>query len=321
MNRLERPVDRAIAEDRPEKDFVRSLWVDEVRAAAQQSSASGEPLYLTLPGAEGRDIQLLINEGLIALTEVNSIVEEDLGKIVAVENNNQAIAALQRKFIGLRIKEVPFQNLIRGEEQFSWPEGEDEVICRAKVINLDLNTPFRAQRRDGDVVFPVLAWIRKLCQIHAKHPCIDWTLCLTLHGEVVWPENVSRYTRDFLCENLDREALFADGCKEFLGEVLFQLTTRDDGPCFTDLDRSDQQKLIMVMVPKIIVRLVHNEGWRVRTERNLRYGGGERAPMVTWIVKFTWDDNAIARPDTVYREALRDILSGAGLVTENGEIL
>lgn len=293
--------------------------MDAVRAAAQESSAGGEPLYLTLPGAGGRDIQLLIDEGLITLTEVNSIVEEDQGKVVAVENNNQAIAALQRKFIGLRIKEVPFQNLIRGEEQFRWPEGEDEVVCRAKVINLDLNSPLRAQPRGGDVVFPVLAWIRKLCQIHAKQPRIDWTLCLTLHG--VWPENINRYMRDFLCENLDREALFAEGCREFLGEELFQLTTRDDGPDFTNLDRNDQQKLIMVMVPKIIARLVHNEGWRVRTERNLRYGGGERAPMVAWIVKFTWGDDMIATPDTIYREALRDILSGSGVVTEDGEIV
>ena len=75
------------------------------------------------------------------------------------------------------------------------------------------------------------------------------------------------------------------------------------------------------MVPKIISRLVHNEGGKIHTERNLRYGGGAKAPMVTLIVRFTWDDNAAATPDKIYREALRDIFSGAGIITEDGQIV
>ena len=122
MNELRRPVDIAMAEDRLEKRTIRSLWLDEVKEVARQFPESEVPWYLTLSGAEGRDIQLVIDEGLLSLTEVNSIAEKDQGKIVAVEQNNLAIATLQRKFIGLRIKEVPFHSLIRGEELFKWPE-------------------------------------------------------------------------------------------------------------------------------------------------------------------------------------------------------
>ena len=320
MNRLESSVDRAMAEDRPEKRTVRSIWVEQVKTVAEQFPDSKEPWYLTLSGAEGRDIQVIIEEGLISLTEVNSIAEEDQYKIIAVERNNRAIAKLQRKFIGLRIKEVDFRNLIRGEGQFSWPLGEDIKVCRARVVNLDLNSPLKAQRTERKVVFPVLEWIRKLCQIHAHPPQTDWTLCLTLHGEIVWPEDVNQWTKDFLSENLRREALFERSCKDFFGEKLFNLATRDIDTNFLDLDWEEQQKFIMVLVPKIISRLVHNEGWRVQTERNLRYGGKDRAPMVTWIVKFTWDENAAATPDALYRTALHNIFAGTGVVTDAGNI-
>lgn len=320
MNMQSRPVDSAMADNRPEKRIIRNLWLEEVLAVAKRNPSSEEPFYLTLPGAEGRDIQLLIENGLVSLTEVGSIAEEDQGKVVAVESNNQAVLKLQKKFAGLCIRQVNFGSFIRSEGQFSWPEGKDEKYCRARVVNLDLNSPLKAEVRSGDVVFPVLAWIDKLCQIHAKEPRIDWTLCLTLHGEVVWPEEVNHYTQKFLCENIGREPKFDEGCKEIFNEKLYQVATGEDVPNFTELDREDQQKLIMVMVPKIIARLVHDKGWRVKTERNLMYGGGNRAPMVTWIVKFTWAKEAMAEPDATYREALRDIFSGIGVVTDNGKI-
>lgn len=75
------------------------------------------------------------------------------------------------------------------------------------------------------------------------------------------------------------------------------------------------------MVPKLIARVVHNEGWRVQTEKNLQYGGGEHAPMVTWIVRFNWDEDATATPDALYRSALRNIFSGVGVVTDDGSVV
>ena len=325
MNGHLRPVDQAMNQERAEKLAIRSLWLKEVKSVAEQYPDSEVPWYLTLSGAEGRDIKLLIDEGLISLTEVGSIEEKDQHKVVAVENSNEAVLQLQKKFVGLRIKEAPFHNLIRGDGIFRWPDGEDEKYCRAHIVNLDLNNPLRGIPDNGDVKFPVLAWIYKLCQIHTKPSRNDWTLCLTLHGEVVLreevKEKVNRWMKQFLAENLSCEPNFARSCKEFFEEALYEQISDCNELDFTALDRQDQQKVIMVMVPKIITRLVHSEGWRVSTERNLRYGeDGQHAPMVTWIVKFTWNGDATATPDALYKSALRDIFSGAGVVTEQGKI-
>lgn len=321
MNGPSRAVDVAMEEERPAKQAVRELWLNEVKTVAEEHPDSEEPWYLTLPGAEGLDIQLMIDEGLIELTEVGSIAEKDQDRIVAVERSSKAVAALQKRFIGLRIRDVPFQNLVCGEQVFSWPGRDDEILCRARVVNLDLNDPLKARYDNQEIQFPVLAWIRKLCPIHAKPPRTDWTLCLTVNGEVDWPEEASRYTRDFLNENLGREPVFAESCQGFFGDRLYDLMTDDEPPDFDDLDWVEQQKVLMVIVPKLIARFVHDQGWRVDTEYNLRYGGGgDQAPMVTWIVKFTWDGDAAATPDTLYRQALREILDGAGMVTDEGLI-
>ncbi len=196
MKAPDRPVDLAMDEDRPEKRLIRTLWVAEVRKVAAEYPNSDEPWYLTLGGTGGYDIQSIIEAGLISMTEVNSIAEDHQNKIVAVERRSRAIAALQAKFVGLRIKQVDFGTLVHGEGQFAWPQGEDMRLCRARIVNLDLNSPLQAHSED-EFVFPVLEWIRKLCQIHARPPHADWTLCLTLHAEVLWPENVNRYARTY----------------------------------------------------------------------------------------------------------------------------
>ncbi len=321
MNMSGRPVDHAMLEERPEKQAIRLLWLNEVREIARKYPDSEVPWYLTLSGAQGHDIQLIVNEGLISITEVNSIAEKDQFKVVAVERSNTAILELQRRFIGLRIKEVDFRELIRGEGIFSWPKGKDEDICRAHIVNLDLNTPLNATHENEGVIFPVLEWIKKLCQIHGRYSRTEWILCLTLHGEINWPRCVNHWTKNFLRENFRREQLFANNCRAFLGDDFYETVSNDDNIDFTRFSRHHQQKFIMVIVPKIITRLVHNEGWQVRTEKNLSYGQSERAPMVTWIVKFTWAGEAIATPDAMYRSALCDIFSNIGIVTENGEIL
>ena len=132
-------------EQRPQKDVVRGLCVKQVREAAEGDPNPTEPWYLTLAGAEGRDIQMLIDIDLIDLTEVGSIVDADQGKVVAVELNNEAILSLRRLFPGLKIREVPFQNLVKGVGQFSWPSG-DEVAPRGSLRGcLGISTwPFKA---------------------------------------------------------------------------------------------------------------------------------------------------------------------------------
>lgn len=315
----DRPVDKAMHEDRPAKKAVRNLWVDAVKDVAQLHPNSDVPWYLTLSGGEGKDIALIISEGLISLTEVNGISLEDQNKIVAVERSNLAIANLQSSFIGLRIKEVDFRDLVRGEGEFRWPEGDDINICRARVINLDLDEALRARREANQrVIFPVLEWIKKLCHIHARDPRLDWTLCLTLHGAVNWSDEVNAWVINFVRENFGREPEFAQKCRGFFGSPLFERLLAENLD-LRQLSSDEQLRFVMAVVPKIIARLVHNDGWQVETLRNLRYGGGDNAEMLTWIIRFSWDENSGALPDAIYRTSLKRIFDGLGRISDSGK--
>lgn len=321
MSAAVRPVDRAMGENRIPKKIVRSLWIEEImKIHDQYDDESTEPLYLTLPGAEGHDIQLLIDNELISLTEVKSISEIDQKKIVAVESNNKSVLSLQKKFIGLKIKEVNFINLIHGEELFSWPprRSEDEICCRAKVINLDLDSPLQAKESG---VFPVLRWIYKLCQIHTRPSPSDWTLFLTLHGELRLPSTINTWLREFLIDNMSREKKFNRYLKYFLGKDLYLKIKEDVSIDFNTFDREDMQRLIMVIVPKIIAMKIHNNGWRVRTEKNLCYGSEGNAPMVTWIIKFIWNGATTVTPDSLYRSSIKDIFLCTGRISNDGVII
>jgi hypothetical protein len=142
-----------------------------------------------------------------------------------------------------------------------------------------------------------------------------------LNGDVHWPDTVHGWIKNFLVENFNRDTVFANRCKGFWGEQLFNKIRQEDVINFADLTSEELQNFIMVIVPKLIARFVHNDGWRVQTEKNLRYGGGEHAPMITWIVRFTWDAGATATPDALYRYALFNIFSGVGLVTDDGDLI
>lgn len=64
---MERGVDRAMAAQRPEKQAVRDLWVEEVRRLdTDHDEESDIPLYLTLPGRQAGDLHALIEAGLLA---------------------------------------------------------------------------------------------------------------------------------------------------------------------------------------------------------------------------------------------------------------
>ncbi|MBN1188220.1 MAG: hypothetical protein JXA46_00555 [Dehalococcoidales bacterium] len=299
--------------------MVRGLWVEEVKSIAKKNPDSEVPWYLTLSGAEGRDIQLIIDQGLIQLTEVNSISDVHQGKIVAVERNNQAILQLQKRFIGLRIKEVNFSELIRNDSNFTWPQGEDIKCCCAHIINLDLNTSLMARQENERIIFPVVEWIKKLCTIRTPK-FKKWVLCLTLHAQIDWSDEISEYMSSFLSENIGREPVFANYCKRLFGEELYSYLSQGVQTDFKQFNRTDQQKLIMVIVPKMISRLVHNDGWQVHTQNNLCYGSEGHAPMATWIFEFTWNEKFSATPDAIYRSALRDIFSAIGTITQQGEI-
>lgn len=318
MSSPERPVDRAMSQERPEKSLVRSFWIEEIVQASIQYDLEEEPLYLTLSGAEGRDISLLVDAGVLRLTEAGGIVTEDQSKIVAIEADSAAALSLQRSFPALKILDKQLSDLVRGSQIYNWPERKDRGYFRARVVNLDFDKPLAATS-ETEITFPAISWINKLAHLHAEESK-SWCLLLTFHAELHWDSKVCQFVQSFLSENFRREAEFRDSCHNLLGRTLCSQICASDLFNFSNLSAEMQQKILMILVPKLITNLVHQQGWKIRTQRNLRYGGGNTAPMVTWVIQFEWNSAVQATPDSAYREALAGILADAGMIRENGKI-
>jgi hypothetical protein len=170
--------------------------------------------------------------------------------------------------------------------------------------------------------FPILKHVQKLAQLHADDPRVEWTLCLTLHGEVHWDLPAREAVCRFLAENCAREPAFADAMRALVGdEASTAIVDARPG----DLPLSDvvmQQLLLMVCVPKRILSDVHGQGWALRCRHNIRYGGVEkRAPMVSWIIDFIEDSRGSTEPDALYRECLRSVLDNAARIDSAGELV
>lgn len=309
-----------MAAERPEKQTVRALWVEEVSRADAVTPGESVPLYVTLPGARGGDIQALIDGGLLVLAETSAVKDIRSMRVVAIERSPDAVVALGKRFPGLKILDQPLESLLKSTGSFRWPEGEHHQLFRAQVLNFDLEEPLNAVTKDGQLWFPELALIRKLAVMHAAPPCVDWTLCLTLHGEMSWTQEGDKLACCFLAENFSRDPEFASKAKGVLGDALYTAIAEKPNSAKVRLRGWDeQQRVSMVLVPKRIAFDAHGEGWSVDTVENLRYGGSSgRAPMVTWVMRFRWEPRASSEPDTVYREALTRTLQRLGRIDANG---
>lgn len=314
-----RKIDHAMAAKRAEKDAVRKLWLHVLQQAGESESEAEYPLYLTLAGAHGHDIRMLIDAGLLRTTEVGSIDRRDMSKVVAVEASEKAVAELQEKFPGLKIVQQSIKSLVRGESPLRWPTGEHEDFCRAAVINLDLNEPLLPKLEHGEVRFPVLELIRKLALLHAAPSPVNWYLCLTLHGEVTdWDEHAQSWLQAFMHSNFAEAQDFARKVTTFWGSGVGP----DEG-VYAAARQSvrRQQRFLMVLVPKIIASRLMTESWLIRTVQNLSYGGTKsKAPMVTWVLHFKYQPDTSAKSTMRYRNNLLEILERTGEIKEDGSI-
>lgn len=313
-----RPVDAAMRAERPEKKTVRQLWIDKLEPYHAECPEA-ELLYVFLPGAEGHEIELLAQSNFIQLTETGGIAQTSMPRIAAIESNKLAVAALQKRFPGLKIYETNFQGLIRGEGLLTYPHGEHRDCCRARVLNLDLNAVLLVH--GDEYSFPILRWIQKLGEIHSLTPRLDWCLYLTLHGEIKWEQHTSAIIRQFLSENFNRATEYSNRARQILGERIFAMISAGQEIDFSTLERELQQKILMLFVPKKIADLVRTQLWRLETEVNLRYGQPQHAPMVTWIIHFKHDPRAAATPDAVYIESVNGVLQSAGQINSRGYIV
>ncbi len=316
------PVDLAMADNRPAKQTVRNLWL-EIALSLDKTYGNDEvPLYLTLPGAHALDLKLFAEKGLIQFTETGSLASTSMRKVIAIEKNAQSAYALQKTIPGLKIVEQDFRSFIVGESLLKFPKGDYEKYCCARIINLDLNTSLRHSVENTRVQFPVLTWVTKVCQVHtSKRPDEDWYLYLTLDSRIDWPEFVSNEIAGFLNDNFRHSNELKESCRMLYGLELYNQIIDGYPVNFANLQSEEQQKVLMLVVPKKLSQLVHAYGWRIQTLTNLRYGGqNNNAHMVTWIFAFKADSRATSAPNEVYLDCLKSILSSAGFISDDGKI-
>lgn len=317
-----RSIDSAMNSKRPQKQSVRKMWLDEIKDIDKKYSDSEYPLYLTLPGAEGYDIQMLIDQGLINLTESKSISEKHLKKIIAVESSNKAILNLQKKFPGLRIEKQNLQNILKGSGLESWPKGKEKNIFCSHIVNLDFDSSIKYDYKNGAITFKELEWIYKICLIRSNKGLKKWKLFLTFNASISnWDENVFNYIKNFIHENIKNEKEFSDQCKVLFGEKLFYVFNSENKIEDYEFNHEDCQKILMIFVPKFLSNKLHINGWTLKTKINLYYGGlSETAPMVTWIINFNYDEKKLSTPKLIYKESILSIFDKVGYIDKNGKI-
>lgn len=313
------PVDHAMSDLRPAKVTIRNLWTATVQEIVGRLNLDARfPLYVTLAGAKGLDIQALVDAGIVSRTETGALSPEFGDQIIAIESRRDAQVELHRRFAGLKVMTTSFQSVIKNHHDLHFPIGEHLRACRARIVNLDLDEPFQAIDVDGEQVFPVVAWARKLAILHQQAPRVkEWILFLTLHGQICWTENTADGLAQFLADNCAVEPVFGERLAALIGSELHARVLTGSGRALLGLAVSDQQQVIMAVVPKMIAREVCPSGWVVETIHNVRYGGGSVAPMVTWGLRFKWKTSA-GPVDGAYKKSLIGIFDNAACISQAG---
>ena len=299
---------------------MRGLWLEEAKAYSERYPEDTDPLFLTLPGPAAHDVRLLIDQGLLQLTESGAVVEDQQFRVVCIERDGMAVAELIRQFPGMKIIEGRVEDVLAWRSRFAWPGRRNRRLFRARVVNLDLDNALVARRANGLVVFPVIEVIRKLLELHASPQRLQWTLCLTLHGEIPWPGEVAESAQDFMRENLNRDVDFRVRATTALTQEFVDRLLAANTIDFRDLHREEQQRFLMVFVPKKIAQVVQNLGWRLVTKHNVRYGAPPNAPMAAWVLEFIPAASLAATPDTGYRQALRGIFANFTQIASDGSL-
>lgn len=311
----------AMQAERPAKQQIRRLWLEKIKAYLDGDTCDADaPLYMTLCGSEALDIAMLVEAEIIQVTETGAVSDESADCVVAIESNHRAQSEIRRKYPGLRVKPGRYEDVLRSHKQTTWPEGEDRWLCSAKVINLDLNSALKADLEGGRLVFPLIEHVIKLAELHRESGCAEWSLFVTVQASINWAQEIVDQLMEFLSENMAREERFKEGLCDCFGSDADEVISIAR-QATSSTEQVGTQRLLMTLLPKILAHELTPRGWRVRTEKVLRYGGeSNTAAMVSWIFDLESNPHAKARPDYYYREAIGSIFKGFVNVAENGNL-
>jgi hypothetical protein len=263
---------------------------------------------------------LLIDDGLISLTEAGAIETRDSKKIVAVESSMPACGRLKARFPGLQVREMNVKSMLAGDASHSFPDKETKKLCRAVVVNLDYNGPWQA---NDDALVAIDKFVR-LHEGSPDWPPIEWTLCLTfrarLAGDTEDKISQVKFINDQIADIPDLISWVSDQIGPHIGLTQSKPETVDSW------HDSILQRFLCILVPLKVVHLGCARGWRVNCVRSALYGGplsepdASKAAMVTFVIDFTQDESVKAAPIGGSKRCRRQIAASLCQINADGLI-
>lgn len=304
------------------KAAVRRLWLASIAQKDDFLEAPDQPLYLTLAGSEALDIQLLVDKGLVTVSETKAILPLD--QVIAFERSPVALAALKQRFSGLRVFDADLVALMK--RAHAVPPPVDLRFLDAAFINLDLFDALEAEITGTVVRFPVIEAAVGFAHVKAARGRTRYGLFLTINATLNWSTDVRRKAAEAVRGNIEQDEEFRNAVASRFGREWvprFQSPTllENDGELARLFDHLGSQRFLQLYLPKAIAYRVHSEGWRVTTRENWRYRGYRRAPMVTFVFDVERDPRAAGNPRPIYLESLRTVLNRCGQITATGKLV
>lgn len=315
-----RPIDRAMAEERLEKATIREIWLKFIQSVPQKNANQDHPLYVTLSGAEGKDIEGLVHHGILKKTENGAISADDEWKVVAIEKNGPAATKLRKKFPGLKVIHDDVLELIGGTSETSFPEdrSDDSKLWLADVINLDYNSTFSGSIQNGRGLFSVAQTLKKIATIQHQYGKQSWCLLVTLNATLNLEDDCWGEIQRILNDNFNSVEEFREAFSKLVplsadSEINSDILEEIKGNC--DL----QQKLLMAFLPKIFAQKIRDYRWKFDVEHALVYGDNSyrQARMASWIICLKKPESPIT-DEACYQKNVKDIMKNCSKIESTG---
>ena len=312
-----------MATDRPAKRVIRTWWIEAVESRIKVALANGDLPYLTLPGALGLDIQLLIDKGLLPTTEAGQIDTTQPLVVVAFENSSLAVADLRAMYPGLKVREQNLLDLVAGEAPDSFStSAEHKGFARATVVNLDFTKPWPISELGATALVTV---VTKFAAVHeprkkakVNKAAVNWTLCLTLNARILGSSDARIAELDFIADQVANEPLLKEILNTYLADDIDAIR-RD--PMILELPGSHlAQRVLSLLIPLRIIHAVVPRGWLVRTIHAARYGGGDAACMVSFIFDFEFSKKATFQPTAALQECHQKLAYAFEKIEDDGTL-
>lgn len=305
-----RPVDKALEQELPEKKLLRNKWVDAVKEAEKYHSGNDKyPLYVTLSGPEGKDIELLIKNNIIKITENGAINSDDQWKVVAIEKNGPKATELRNKFPGLKVKDSSVFDLLNDNCNAN-EKLNNSFLWGASVINLDYNSRLEGIIENDRCSFDVIITLKKISEFQLSFESKYWCVLLTLNANLVlddifWNEIIktlknNRYFNSEFCNEVDKSEYFKN-----IDDIYYSSVSK-----IKDCDKL-QQKFVLNLVPNLFSQKIKEHCWEFSVIKAFSYGNNTsgRSRMASWILCLKQKSEDGLQKDLNFENQLSNIIN------------